>query len=63
MAGTLPPKLRALLDTLRAANLPGDLGDELRAEIDQVEAEVTDVMQRLPEIPPPAAGDRTQRPC
>ena len=55
MAGTLPPKLKALLDTLREANLPGDHGDAIRAQIDQVEAEVTDVMKRLerwPEIPP-----------
>jgi hypothetical protein len=62
MAGTLPPKLKALLDTLRDANLPGDRGDEIRAQIDQVEAEVTDLMQRLPEIPPPG-GDRAKRPC
>ena len=31
MAGTLPPKLRALLDTLRQAELPGALGEDVRA--------------------------------
>jgi hypothetical protein len=65
MAGTLPPKLKALLDTLREANLPGDHGDAIRAQIDQVEAEVTDVMKRLerwPEIPPEGGG-RAERPC
>ena len=54
MAGTLPPKLRALLDQLRDANLPEKLGEDVRAQIDQVEAEVTDVMKRLerdPEAP------------
>jgi hypothetical protein len=62
MAGTLPPKLKVLLDTLRAAELPEAVGEAIRVQIDQVEAEVTDVMQRLPEIPPPG-GDRAQRPC
>jgi len=51
MAGTLPPKLRALLDLLRAAELPGRLGEDVRMQIDQVEAEATDVMQRLQRAP------------
>jgi len=54
MAGTLPPKLRALLDTLRTADLPGRLGEDVRMQIDQVEAEATDLMQkaqRAPEAP------------
>lgn len=52
MAGLLPPKLRALLDQLRYVELGGDIGDEIRAQIDQVEAEVTDVMKKAyPETP------------
>jgi len=54
MAGLIPPKLRALLDTLRHADLPAPLGEDVRAQIDQVEAEVTDLAQRLqrhPEAP------------
>jgi hypothetical protein len=51
MAGELPPKLRALLDQLRHAELPGDLGEDVRMQIDQVEAEVTDVMKKAhPEL-------------
>jgi len=46
MAALLPPKLRALLDTLRHADLPGPLGEDVRAQLDQVEAEVTDLMLR-----------------
>jgi LSD1 subclass zinc finger protein len=63
MAGTLPPKLKALLDYIRGAELlacagcgtmPAITGEHLRMQIDQVEAEVTDVMlrlQRAPEAP------------
>lgn len=54
MAGTLPPKLRTLLDTLRYANLPGALGEDVRAQIDHVEAEVTEMMRRLQQLPPEA---------
>ena len=56
MAGTLPPKLRALLDLLRAAELPGRLGEDVRMQIDQVEAEATDVMKKAhPELFKPEA--------
>ena len=51
MAGQIPPKLRALLALLRDADLPGRLGEDVRMQIDQVEAEVTDVMQRLQRAP------------
>ena len=54
MAGQIPPKLHALLALLRAADLPGRLGEDVRMQIDQVEAEITDVMlrlQRAPEAP------------
>ena len=63
MAGLLPPKLKALLDYIRGAELlpcagcgqmPAITGERLREQIDQVEAEVTDLMVRLqrhPEAP------------
>jgi LSD1 subclass zinc finger protein len=56
MAGQVPPKLKALLDYIRGAELlacagcgtmPALTGERLREQIDQVEAEVTDVLQRL----------------
>ena len=51
MAGQLPPKTRALLDALRALSLPGEEGEIVRALIDQVEAEVSDLMLRLQRKP------------
>ena len=46
MAGQLTPKLKALLDLLRDADLEGELGERIRVLIDQVEAEITEVLQR-----------------
>ena len=54
MAGLVPPKLKALLDTLRDANLPGEQGEQIRMQIDQVEAESTALLQQLERRPPPA---------
>ena len=62
MAGLLPPKLKALLDYIRGAELlpcarcgqmPAVTGERLREQIDQVEAEITDVMLRLQRAPEP----------
>ena len=46
MAGIVPPKLKTLLDLLRYADLEGELGERIRVLIDEVEAEITEVLQR-----------------